>query len=224
MEFRTIIAAFASAAFLGSAATGAVVSGYVEVIRTSDNSSLGFVANNYQTLGEFGITTTVGSRLLVSFDNAASRFSIEMLNSADSSYDYLGGIVGYSSNDDLGAGSSNYLYLGGTGQSLPGAGPTVGGNSFSDAVSLTRNYESAIWSLAGSQLNPHWVNTNLSEATVQAVFAQDVLILTGDAAAFTTAFGPNEAVTFRFAAVPESSSAILVLAGVGTVLLRRRRF
>lgn len=203
---------------------GATVMGHVKVINSLNNTELGFIANSYQTLGEYGITVDVSNLLIVSFDDSISRFSLELENSQDSTYSFMAGIVGYTTTDDnLGAGSPNYTYLGGGNFTAPGSAPTVGTNSFSDATGLTRNSESSIWSLQGNSLIPHWTNTNSSDVTASIGYVQDVLLLSGDLAAFSSAFGNAQEVRFEFVPIPEAGSWGLATLGAASIMLKRRR-
>jgi hypothetical protein len=91
------------------------------------------------------LVVTVVSVLWAGLAQAAP-FSIHTFGGPDNNFPFLGGIVGFaSSSNDLSAGSSNYLYLGGTAATTPpGAGPTVGANSFTAATGINERIETAI--------------------------------------------------------------------------------
>lgn len=73
---------------------------------------------------------------------------------------YLGLIDGFSNESpDLGPGSYNYVYLGGTSQTPSGSKPLVQSNSFSDATNLPEAVESAVWELSSNGiLTAAWIN------------------------------------------------------------------
>ena len=143
---------------------------------------------------------------------------------------FFGGIVGvFSTNNNLGPGSYNYTYVGGTVQTPSGSPPTSGANSFTMATGISRAIESSIWSIVGGTvLTPGWVNTDLSRPAtfVQYYTSDNVLLLTGDPAAFNTQFAISPVVTLTFEgvvinAVPEPDS--LALAGAALCLLASNR-
>lgn len=163
-----------------------------------------------QTLVRFGICFALWTGSMM-----AATISITTLNGPNATYPYLGGIVGFAStNDDLAPGSANYAYLGGTTFTAPGAGPTAGPNSFSDATAVPEKFESSIWSIDGSNvLTAQWVNTNLSPVPAHIMLIGDVLAITGDVAAFSSAFGGQEV---ALAFVPTGPSGYITVSQVGS--------
>jgi hypothetical protein len=121
----------------------------------------------------------------------AAPFSITTINAPNSAFPFFGGIVGFAStSNDLGVGSKNYVYLGGTTATAPGAGPTVGANAFTNATGIPERIESAIWSVdAINALSAQWINTDLSSPTTMLGIAQSVLVLIGDVTTFEQNFG-----------------------------------
>jgi hypothetical protein len=117
---------------------------------------------------------------------SATSISILPTNPPNATDPYFGGIVGFfDTSNDLGAGSANYAYLGGTSFTAAGAPPTAGGNTFTVASGFAEDIESSIWTVdASDNLTPHWVNTNLSTPATSVVLSQGVLVLTGDVSTF----------------------------------------
>ena len=61
---------------------------------------------------------------------------------------FLGGISGFANSDyNIVPGSYNYIYLGATAQTAPGAAPAVSPNTFTIATDVPEAIESAIWSI-----------------------------------------------------------------------------
>jgi hypothetical protein len=186
-----------------------------------------FSAISYNSFGEAGVTTTPANFLSVSF-TGPSQFSILTLNGSSADAPFLGGIVGFaSSSDNLGTGSFNYAYLGGTAQTASGAAPGPGASAFDDSTGIPEDIESAIWPLNGSNaLLPQWLNTDLSQPPIFIMDITNILVLTGDPAAFQDTFGSAEQVNLTFVGTttkPEPSSVLLVGLGVGVVGLIRAR-
>jgi Ca2+-binding RTX toxin-like protein len=190
-----------------SAKAQATCTGYIQGTNIDTSEDLGFVAPIFNAFGEYsGFTMDAdpSSRLLVSFSND-QRFSITAINGPDSNVPFVGGIVGFANtSDDLGAGSYNYAYLGGTVETPIDSPPASGANSFTNATGIPEKIESAIWSLgASNELLPQWVNSDASKPATFIVFTQNTLALTGDPAVFVSTFGP--AVHARFTFVSQGS-------------------
>ncbi|KZT64523.1 hypothetical protein DAEQUDRAFT_741234 [Daedalea quercina L-15889] len=120
-----------------------------------------------------------------------------------SAHSYLSGIEKYAdTSPTLGSGSWNYAYLGGTDVSAAGAGLQRGATSFSDAANLSSDWESAIWLVDSGTytVTAEWVNNDggvVSPFFVHNAY-QGLIVLTGDAEAFSSAFGSSPAVTLTF--------------------------
>lgn len=177
-------------------------SGYIQVTDADTGADLGFVANIWNTFGEYGaLTPDATNRLEVTFTPSAP-FSITAVNGPNGNFPFVGGIKGFSStNPDLGVGSFNYTYLGGTVQTPPNSPPQNLPNSFTQATGIPEPIESAIWSLSSSnELTAQWVNTDLSKPATHILRqqAEGIFALTGDPTAFRNTFGPSTAVEFTF--------------------------
>jgi len=173
-----------------------VGAGYLHARDANNYADLGYVSNLYNGSGEYTLTTNPANRLVVSFPGDP-KFSMSTVNGPDANFPFVGGVVGYdSTNDDIGPGSYNYIYIAGTTQTPVDSPPVSGNNSFTAIYGVPEKFESAIWSLGGNNIvSPQWVNTNSSKPATFLGFTQDTLFLTGDQAAFTSAFGPATWVT-----------------------------
>jgi hypothetical protein len=136
----------------------------------------------------------------------ATPLYITAVNSPSAKYPYIGGIRGMITTDEnLGAGSSNYVYLGGTVFTPAGAPPMLAANSVTYATGFSEEIESSIWSIdPGGVLGAQWVNTDLSRPATYILLSQGALILTGDKNAFTGVFGPAMEVKLTY--IPTSGS------------------
>ncbi|KAI0628258.1 hypothetical protein C8Q77DRAFT_1068340, partial [Trametes polyzona] len=154
------------------------------------------VANVYgeYTLGGSGRSGSAGDSLVVSLPDAScsgdagAPFEIEALNGLEGQK-LFGAVVGIASqSDDLKEGSYNHAYIAGTDSVL--SGPAVNApNGFTSATGISRDVESAIWTLAadGSTLVPNWINADGARAdAAHLVYSPDVnaFAITGDPEAF----------------------------------------
>jgi hypothetical protein len=198
-------AALAAASASAIVPTGCTITGTVQVTDTDNNTVLGYVSNVWNSYGESVVTTTPADYLSVSVPSG-NAVNITALNGPNSSYPEVGGIQGFANTSpDLGSGSFNYAYLGGTTETASGATPTSGANSFTAATGVPEDFESAIWSVgAGGSLTPQWVNTDSSEPATHLVDINDILVLTGDTTAFEGTFGAAADVALNV--VPTSST------------------
>lgn len=223
-----LVAAVVTLAFVSAQhpAHATTFTGYIEV-----NNATTFIGDTFNSFGEYTTTSSLADALAVSFDPSSSPFSITVTNNpASSSYPYLGGIQGYgSTNANLGSGSYNYSFLGGTVATSPGATPATDGNSFTAATSISEAIESAIWSISsGDALTAQWINTDGSSPTTYVVTATgggNEVVLTGDPTTFGSAFDGETTDTLIFVctaaggcplsasgSVPEPSGWLVLLA------------
>ncbi|KAF8959680.1 hypothetical protein BDZ97DRAFT_2061027 [Flammula alnicola] len=118
-------------------------------------------------------------------------FNIETVNAPDYLYPFFGGIKGYASdNADIGPGSANYIFLGGTEETPLGIPPVTGENTFTAAAGVSEETESSIWTFSKSHnITPRWINTDSSTPTgylgYQTVDSQSALFFTGDTTEFS---------------------------------------
>lgn len=203
------------------------ITGYITV-----NGPSTYVSGTFNSFGEYDTTTNLSDALLVSFDPTVAPFSLtETNNPASSSYPYFGGVVGFAStSSNLGAGSFNYTYLGGTIQSAANATPGNGSNSFTNSTGIPEQIESGIWSISNTDvLTAQWINTDSSAPATYVVTASccgNEVLLTGDPVAFGNSFGTYTLDTLTFVCTaqngcplpssptPEPSSALLFLVGL----------
>ncbi|KAJ7087498.1 hypothetical protein C8R44DRAFT_893200 [Mycena epipterygia] len=169
----------------------------------TDGTFAGYVSPAWNSFGEYGaLQDAQDGALEVSFSyspDSPGQLSFTATNGPDATYPFIGAIKGISSSSsDLGPGSANYAYLGGTSQTPAGSPPSAGDNAFDAATHLTEDIESAIWSYDSSTqaITAQWINTDSSAPSTHIVHTQGVLALTGDVNAFTSTFGPTDEVIF----------------------------
>lgn len=190
---RMLLLAGAAVFAMTGMAGAAVQTGYVAITDASTAASLGWVSRTPNPYGEYVVTTDTANRLQVSYDDASAPFPIQILDSGAGSYHWLSAIQGFGNTDaNLGVGSSNYAVLGNASLTAPGATPALQDNIFTDSTGIPSATESSIWSLpgTGSPLEAQWVNTDGSLTGTTTLLTDGLLVLTGDAAAFTDQYGP----------------------------------
>ncbi|KAG8910074.1 hypothetical protein FRC01_006561, partial [Tulasnella sp. 417] len=129
-------------------------------------------------------------------DPAPEELDVHADNGPSSTYPYFGTRFA-STSDDLSPGSFNYAYITGTTQTPPGSPPSTedNNNSFTTATTIPERSESAVWKFnPGTQdLSAQWINTDGSRPKTHLVYyaPDNVLIITGDVAAFQRNFGTD---------------------------------
>ncbi|QRV90179.1 hypothetical protein RhiJN_18197 [Ceratobasidium sp. AG-Ba] len=164
----------------------------------SETDYYGYLAPTFNGFGEYGVIQPHqnGSLEVSIAYRPSSPNKIEFLatNGPVDSYPYIGGITGFSSKGgDLGLGSFNYAYLGGTSQTPPKSPPVSADNSFSIMTSIPQEYESAIWGFDPETMaiTVQWINSDRSAPATHLVYADDsnsALLLTGDVEEFQYTF------------------------------------
>ncbi|KAG8722998.1 hypothetical protein FRC12_005931 [Ceratobasidium sp. 428] len=164
----------------------------------SDTQYYGYLSPTFNRFGEYGVfQPTQNGSLEVSISyrpDTPGRIEFLATNGPVASYPYIGGITGFSSKGgDIGPGSPNYAYLGGTAQTPPGSPPVSADNSFSIVTSIPQDYESTIWSFDPETMaiNVQWINTDKSAPATYIVYANDnnqALLITGDVDEFQYAY------------------------------------
>ena len=204
---RMLLLAGAALFAMTAMAGAAVQTGYVAITDASTAANLGWVSRTLNTYGEYVVTTDTADRLQVSYDDTSAPFPIQILDSGSASYPWLGAVQGFSNTDaDLGAGSFNYAVLGGVNMTAPGATPALRDNTVTESSGIPSATEASIWSHGtASPLAAQWVNTDGSRPETNTVLADGLLVLTGDAAAFTDQYGP--AILASLALVPSEPSS-----------------
>jgi len=212
---------------------------YRAVIIAEDGAgaSLGYVADdpNYWTPL---LNPDINSALIVDFTlNGTSGTQINLApeNSGEAGFPYFGLVQGRdSTSPDIGSGSFNYLYLGNTNATAPGATPQLAGNYFSANTGLSHSSESAAWTIDVGALTlvPVWVNSDGSTPTTEVFLQSNHVYGGGDANAFHTRFpAPVTSATLHLQILsaapqttPEPASLWTLSLGVlGLGVLGRRR-
>ncbi|KAF8217989.1 hypothetical protein K438DRAFT_1952849 [Mycena galopus ATCC 62051] len=158
---------------------------------TTSELNIAYLAPQLNDYGVYGYARSIPSAAL------SVTFSYDPTNPS-AIFDFLGAFVGNAStSNDLGPGSSNYNYLGGTVQTPAGSPPTNGGSSWEQATGDSKPIESAIasWSYdpVTTLLTPHWTNTDGSVVAPSILYVPSTsgFLITGDPAAFRAKFDPS---------------------------------
>lgn len=190
-----------------SSTASKIQSGFIQIFDSSSGDLVGFVANSFNMFGEYTSTSDLGQALAVQIDTGLASegvTNIATTNGPDVNFPFFGAITGFGDDSpDLGPGSSNYVYLGGVEETSQNSPPVQSANSFSSALHLTEEVESAIWSIdSDGTLTCHWTNQDLSTPSLFAGIAEGALMYTGDPDAFNDEFSQMQSITFKF--VPTS--------------------
>ncbi|KAJ7640128.1 hypothetical protein B0H17DRAFT_479065 [Mycena rosella] len=192
VQFASLLALAASASAL---ALPALVQegnslGYLKC--TSEGKVIGYVARGLNSLGEYkGVspdddTADVSHRMLVSLNQSTSEAqSLLVKNGPDNDYPFLGGIGG-EDGSILGVNSGDYLHVGGTRSTAPGAIPSYCGNTYTDRTNELRKCASVIWTYNAttSAVTPQWINDDGTAITAYMGFVDEAFLLTGSMKAF----------------------------------------
>ncbi|KZV83738.1 hypothetical protein EXIGLDRAFT_306152 [Exidia glandulosa HHB12029] len=186
--------------------------GVVKLTSKLDGSFVGFISKSFQIFGEFGVVTSLDDALSVSIAGLRSGLNgpvdVRGSNGAQSPVDFLGAVNGFASDSDvLAPGSSNYKYLAGVGSTPAWSSPaSSNANAFTQATGIEEASESAIWfvNTFSKELSAQWINPDGKPALHTEVLfypSDNVLVLTGDVAAFTADFGDAVPVTLSLFAL-----------------------
>ncbi|KAJ3739342.1 hypothetical protein DFH05DRAFT_1587945 [Lentinula detonsa] len=170
----------------------AVITGYLHIRSALDGTSLGYVASDFNSFGEYGPTTS-SQRLKVTIDTSMvnQTISITTTNGQDADLLFMVGITGFSNDaSGLNTGKYNYVYVGAGGQTAVNVSPRSGDNSFSRATGNPEGIESAIFVLQSNfDIVPFWINGDGSKPNTSLGLHENVLFLTGDQDMFVKTFG-----------------------------------
>lgn len=168
----------------------------------------GWLAAAANSFGEYMFTTDGNQALILDYqtceDDASNTGAPVTLTSENglASYPYLAAISGFTNtNDDISSGSFNYAYIGGSATAVPVGPAHYESNGFSDASSIMKDVETAIWSIGyRGVITPMWVNTDGSMANAQVVYlpSGNLFALTGDLDVFVDNFGTAYPTDFTF--------------------------
>ncbi|KZT69725.1 hypothetical protein DAEQUDRAFT_251226 [Daedalea quercina L-15889] len=197
--------------------------GTLKLTSVDDTESTFWVNSQATPFGEYGYTTEQSEALQVQYtlcdsDSSTGPFNLLAINGL-TTYPYVGAIIGFAdTSDNLASSSYNYLYIGGTHKSDPGALPQSGATAFSAASGTQKDYESSIWLIdpTTSEVTAQWINTDGSKPTVYLIYvpSSGALALTGNVNDFTSHFGGATEVTLMF---EEASTSLVAATAAATV-------
>ncbi|KAJ3993747.1 hypothetical protein F5050DRAFT_1714238 [Lentinula boryana] len=175
------------------------ITGYLHIGSALDGTSLGYVASDFNSFGEYGPTTS-SQRLKVTIDTSVVNQAISItttvgtasfLNGEDADLLFMVGITGFSNDaSGLNTGKYNYVYVGAGGQTAVNVSPRSGDNSFSRATGNLEGIESAIFVLQSNfDIVPFWINGDGSKPNTSLGLYENALFLTGDQDMFVKTFG-----------------------------------
>jgi hypothetical protein len=185
-----------------SPSSGSVTRTGVIQVLTSDQTSLGYVADDPSYWTPL-LTPDISSAINISFTtNPTNPTPFNLVSDVTSKiYLNLGGLEGRdSTSSDIASGSFNYLYISNVASTAPGAPPQHGDSYFKVSTMMDKTIESAIWSISSSnQLLPQWVNTDNS-LPITIVFVQsNHVYMGGDPNAFHSRYpAPVTTVSLQF--------------------------
>ncbi|KAF7340101.1 hypothetical protein MVEN_01928200 [Mycena venus] len=154
---------------------------------SSEGKVIGYISKSLNSFGEYkGVSpdsdsTDVNHRMLVSLDVTTNGTqSLLVKNAPDNDYPFLGGIGG-EEGSTIGS-DGDYLHVGGTGTTAPGAKPAYCGNTYTDRTNKLRKCESAIWvfNSTSSEVTPQWTNDAGDVITANIGYVDEAFVLTGD--------------------------------------------
>ncbi|CAL1702947.1 unnamed protein product [Somion occarium] len=162
-----------------------------------------YVSRNVNDFGEYELDNGVSGALEVTICVRGNDAFDIRTNNGVAAFPFFGGVVGFANTDDnLSAGSFNYVYIAATSQTPVGSRPVAGPNAFTAATDISKNIESAIWTIDPNSrvLRSNWVNTNGRVATqsIRYIPSVNAFAIVGDVAEFEDSFGVSSPATFTF--------------------------
>jgi len=168
------------------------VRGYIRLVKASDQSFYGYVAEGNGAYGSGAVTTDIAQALDTSlsgivFTTGGSLIDLPIINAQ--TYGFIGGTqLDNSGNGDLAAGSANYVTVANVDQTPPGQ-QVDSDNSYGNGIT-----ESAIWNYNSvtTAITATWTNSNGSPVQIPTILglqASSYFYLTPDPAAFTASYG-----------------------------------
>ncbi|KAF8645346.1 hypothetical protein AX16_007850 [Volvariella volvacea WC 439] len=170
--------------------------GHILVTNSSSGNVVGYVSRRRSVYATYRYEVEERNALTVQFNlpkSATSGVGVRLSaeNSDILNYSLVGLIQGRDSDSvDLGRGSWNYLYFGGTIGTKANTPPTTVSNSYSNRTNTPRAAASDVWNidLATGSVVPQWINSDNSKPNMQ-LFCQGItLYASGDYQAFANRY------------------------------------
>ncbi|EJD54577.1 hypothetical protein AURDEDRAFT_110161 [Auricularia subglabra TFB-10046 SS5] len=180
--------------------------GIVKLTSKLDGTFIGFLAKDFALFGEFGIVTQISDALKIEIGGLRPGLNgpvdLRGTNGAGAPWDFVGAVTGFASDSDvLAPGSENYKYIAGVSSTPAWSTPDLGNpNAFTQTTGIAQASESSIWfvNTYSKELTAQWINPDGKPALRTEILyypSDNVLVLAGDAAAFTEQFGDAIPVT-----------------------------
>ncbi|KAF8212861.1 hypothetical protein K438DRAFT_1805183 [Mycena galopus ATCC 62051] len=183
----------------GLCTTTQTISGLLEVTDSSSGVSYGYVTTDYY-MGYSTVDPTENLRTV--------SITIPCNPSADDlgtdDHPYFGAIMSYyATNNDMTSASDNYAWMGRL-TLVPGAVPTVVGNSPQDAQGAEQASESSVWTYdpTDGTLTLTWYNTDGSAGTTVPVKVGSILYATGNVEQLAARFNRPDVEIIKYRLVP----------------------
>ncbi|KAG8809916.1 hypothetical protein FRC17_003176 [Serendipita sp. 399] len=144
---------------------GATHEGLIEILSATTNAHIGYLAG-IEDSGLVSFQRDVNLAKVYAFQvPEGGATTVTQTQIADTTsegwFPLLGLIDGYGNPEpNIGTGSPNYLFLGGTSPSNPGEIPQYGPSSYDPEMSMFLAFESSVWSInmVTGDITPRWVN------------------------------------------------------------------
>lgn len=180
--------------------------GVVKLNSKVDGTFIGFLSSSFKVFGEYGTVTSLDDALRVSIAGLRPGLNgpvaLRGVNAPDSDFPFVGAVNGFASDSDvLAPGSPNYKYVAGTAAAPAWSTPlTDNGNAFTENTGIVESSETSVWfvNTFSKEVTAQWINPDGKPALRTDILfypTDGVLVFTGDAPAFTAAFGDAVPVT-----------------------------
>ncbi|KAH7104819.1 hypothetical protein BKA62DRAFT_425425 [Auriculariales sp. MPI-PUGE-AT-0066] len=179
------------------------VSGVIKITSKTDGSVLGYLSKEFAVYGEYAVAADIDGAMSIGIDRLKSGLNkavdLQSLNGAESPYNYIGAITGWSfDSDDLVPGEASFKYIGGMSRTPAWSSPVQSNpNAFSVETGIQKASESSIWQIntVTSEITASWINSDGRPALSSELLfypSDNVLVLVGDSARFEAEYGVEE--------------------------------
>ncbi|KAH7099732.1 hypothetical protein BKA62DRAFT_284526 [Auriculariales sp. MPI-PUGE-AT-0066] len=176
---------------------------FIKITSKTDGSVLGYLSKEFAVYGEYAVAADINGAMSIGIDRLKSGLNkavdLQSLNGAESPYNYIGAITGWSfDSDDLVPGEASFKYIGGMSRTPAWSSPVQSNpNAFSVETGIQKASESSIWQIntVTSEITASWINSDGRPALSSELMfypSDNVLVLVGDSARFEAEYGVEE--------------------------------